>query len=34
VTGPTGPVTAYVFDGGSPFTSYAVGPAFDCGGVV
>ena len=32
-TGPTGPVTAYVFDGGTPFTSYATGPAFDCGGV-
>jgi hypothetical protein len=32
-TGPTGPITPYIFDGGSPTSSYAVGPAFDCGGV-
>jgi hypothetical protein len=32
-TGPTGTVAPYVFDGGTPTSSYVVGPAFDCGGV-
>jgi len=32
-TGLTGPVTAYIFDGGSPTSNYSGGPAFDCGGV-
>lgn len=31
--GPPGPTTAYIFDGGDPYSSYSVGPAFDCGGV-
>jgi len=26
-------ITAYIFDGGTPFTDYSGGPAFDCGGV-
>lgn len=30
-TGPTGPVTSYIFDGGNAASTYAVGPAFDCG---
>ena len=33
-TGKTGATTAYVFDGGYPWTDYTVGPAFNCGGVV
>ena len=33
-TGSTGPVTSYVFDGGSPTSNYSLGPAFDCGGVL
>ena len=33
-TGPTGPVQPYIFDGGTPTSNYAVGPAFDCGSVV
>lgn len=32
-TGATGPVVPYIFDGGSPTSTYFVGPAFDCGGV-
>jgi hypothetical protein len=28
----TGPITYYIFDGGVPSTSYADGPAFNCGG--
>ena len=32
-TGAVGPVTAYVFDGGSPINNYSSGPAFDCGTV-
>jgi hypothetical protein len=32
-TGPTGTVAPYIFDGGTPSSSYVVGPAFDCGGV-
>ena len=32
-TGATGPVVPYIFDGGSPSSTYFVGPAFDCGGV-
>jgi hypothetical protein len=32
-SGATGPITAFNFDGGSPFTDYTNGPAFDCGGV-
>lgn len=32
-TGATGPVIPYIFDGGSPTSTYFVGPAFDCGGV-
>jgi hypothetical protein len=31
--GPPGPTTAYIFDGGDPYSVYSVGPAFDCGGV-
>ena len=31
--GPPGPTTAYIFDGGDPYSIYSVGPAFDCGGV-
>ena len=31
-TGMTGPITFYIFDGGVPSTSYADGPAFNCGG--
>jgi hypothetical protein len=31
--GVAGTTVAYVFDGGSPSTSYSTGPAFDCGGV-
>jgi len=31
-TGMTGPITYYIFDGGEPTTSYADGPAFNCGG--
>ena len=30
-TGPTGPVVAYIFDGGDASSSYILGPAFDCG---
>ena len=30
-TGPTGPVVAYIFDGGDASSSYVLGPAFDCG---
>ena len=33
VTGPTGPVQPYIFDGGVPTSNYSVGPAFDCGSV-
>ena len=33
LTGPTGMITPYIFDGGDPFTTYYLGPAFDCGGV-
>lgn len=32
--GQDGATVAFKFDGGSPSTSYALGPAFDCGGVV
>lgn len=32
-TGPTGPVIPFIFDGGSPYTVFYVGPAFDCGTV-
>ena len=31
VTGPTGPITSYIFDGGNAESSYILGPAFDCG---
>ena len=31
--GPPGPTTAYIFDGGDPYSVYSIGPAFDCGGV-
>jgi hypothetical protein len=31
ITGPTGPVTSYIFDGGNAQSSYIVGPVFDCG---
>lgn len=31
-TGPTGPITYYIFDGGSPGTIFTDGPAFNCGG--
>lgn len=30
-TGPPGPVTSYIFDGGTAGCSYTLGPAFDCG---
>lgn len=33
IQGPTGPGGSIGFDGGGPTTSYAGGPAFDCGGV-
>ena len=33
-TGPTGPVAPYIFDGGSAASTYALGPAFDCGRAV
>jgi len=26
-------VVPYIFDGGNPYSTYYVGPAFDCGGV-
>jgi hypothetical protein len=26
-------ITSYIFDGGTPSSSYTQGPAFDCGGV-
>lgn len=29
----TATVVPYIFDGGTPFSTYYVGPAFDCGGV-
>jgi len=32
--GPTGPIVPFIFDGGTPFTSFYVGPAFDCGTIV
>lgn len=32
-TGAAGAITAYVFDGGTPSSTYTQGPAFDCGGV-
>ena len=32
--GPTGPVTAYIFDGGNAQSSYFLGPAFDCGSAI
>lgn len=32
-TGATGAIVPYIFDGGTPFSTYYVGPAFDCGGV-
>jgi hypothetical protein len=31
--GPQSPVIPYIFEGGSPSSTYSVGPAFDCGGV-
>ena len=31
--GPPGPTTSIIFDGGWPDQSYAMGPAFDCGGI-
>jgi len=31
--GTPGLTVAYIFDGGDPYSSYSVGPAFDCGGV-
>jgi len=31
--GATGPVVPFIFDGGSPTSTYFVGPAFDCGEV-
>jgi hypothetical protein len=31
-TGPTGAQTYYIFDGGTPLSSYVDGPAFNCGG--
>lgn len=36
-TGPTGPagggIVPYIFDGGTPFSSYSMGPVFDAGGI-
>lgn len=32
-TGATGAIVPYIFDGGTPYSTYYVGPAFDCGGV-
>jgi len=31
MTGPTGPITSYIFDGGGASNTYTLGPAFDCG---
>lgn len=31
--GAPGAVVAFNFDGGTPSSNYALGPAFDCGGV-
>ena len=32
--GPTGFISPYIFDGGSPASTYYLGPAFDCGGIL
>jgi hypothetical protein len=33
-TGPTGPIVFYEFNGGTPATTYEVGPAFNCGSAI